>query len=209
MSSYGNLQKRHLFINAYFKAVQTNSYQHISDQELLDKFRQDGNNQWLGIVLQRYTLLLLGVCMKYLKNEEAAKDAVQQVFLKSIAELQKYEVAYVKSWLYTIARNHCLMQLRNKNKMVPVLEDTALAPDQDFLEAVKEKELILQELEQCLEGLNEPQKTCVTLFYLQKKSYQEIVDQTGFNLLQVKSYIQNGKRNLKILLLEKLQQHNG
>lgn len=209
MSSYGNLQKRHLFINAYFKAVQTNSYQHISDQELLDKFRQDGNNQWLGIVLQRYTLLLLGVCMKYLKNEEAAKDAVQQVFLKSIAELQKYEVAYVKSWLYTIARNHCLMQLRNKNKMVPVLEDTALAPDQDFLEAVKEKELVLQELEQCLEGLNEPQKTCVILFYLQKKSYQEIVDQTGFNLLQVKSYIQNGKRNLKILLLEKLQQHNG
>jgi RNA polymerase sigma-70 factor (ECF subfamily) len=209
VSSYGNLQKRHLFINAYFKAVQTNSYQHISDQELLDKFRQDGNNQWLGIVLQRYTLLLLGVCMKYLKNEEAAKDAVQQVFLKSIAELQKYEVAYVKSWLYTIARNHCLMQLRNKNKMVPVLEDTALAPDQDFLEAVKEKELVLQELEQCLEGLNEPQKTCVILFYLQKKSYQEIVDQTGFNLLQVKSYIQNGKRNLKILLLEKLQQHNG
>ena len=207
MSSYGNLQKRHLFINAYFKAVQTNSYQHISDQELLDRFRQDGNNQWLGIVLQRYTLLLLGVCMKYLKNEETAKDAVQQVFLKSIAELQKYEVAYVKSWLYTIARNHCLMQLRNKNKMVPVLEDTALAPDQDFLEAVKEKELVLQELEQCLEGLNEPQKTCVILFYLQKKSYQEIVDQTGFNLLQVKSYIQNGKRNLKILLLEKLQHH--
>ncbi|OYZ47524.1 MAG: RNA polymerase subunit sigma-24, partial [Bacteroidetes bacterium 24-39-8] len=86
--------------------MQTNSYQHISDQELLDRFRQDGNNQWLGIVLQRYTLLLLGVCMKYLKNEEAAKDAVQQVFLKSIAELQKYEVAYVKSWLYTIARNY-------------------------------------------------------------------------------------------------------
>ena len=189
--------------------MQTNSYQHISDQELLDRFRQDGNSQWLGIVLQRYTLLLLGVCMKYLKNEEAAKDAVQQVFLKSIAELQKYEVAYVKSWLYTIARNHCLMQLRNKNKMVPVAEDHAIAPDQDLMEAIKEKELVLQEMEQCLEGLNEPQKTCVILFYLQKKSYQEIVDQTGFNLLQVKSYIQNGKRNLKILLLEKLQQHNG
>lgn len=209
MSSYGNLQKWHLFINAYFKAVQTNSYQHISDQELLDRFRQDGNNQWLGIVLQRYTLLLLGVCMKYLKNEEAAKDAVQQVFLKSIAELQKYEVAYVKSWLYTIARNHCLMQLRNKNRMVPVSEDSALAPDQELIDAIKEKEMVLQELEQCLVGLNEPQKTCVTLFYLQKKSYQEIVEQTGFNLLQVKSYIQNGKRNLKILLLEKLQKHNG
>lgn len=175
MSSYGNLQKWHLFINAYFKAVQTISYQHISDQELLNKFRQDGNNQWLGIVLQRYTLLLLGVCMKYLKNEEAAKDAVQQVFLKSIAELQKYEVAYVKSWLYTIARNHCLMQLRNKNKMLPVSEDIALAPDQALLEAVKEKELVLQELEHCLEGLNEPQKTCITLFYLQKRAIKKLL----------------------------------
>ena len=50
--------------------------------------------------------------MKYLKNEEAAKDAVQQIFLKVIHELQRYQVQFFKSWLYMIARNHCLMQLR-------------------------------------------------------------------------------------------------
>ena len=90
-------------------------YQHITEAELLQKFTTDGNNFWLGILLQRYTLLLFGVCMKYLKNEEAAKDAVQQIFLKAITELQKYKVDYFKSWLYMVAKNHCLMKLRDKH----------------------------------------------------------------------------------------------
>ncbi|HQR02228.1 MAG TPA: sigma-70 family RNA polymerase sigma factor, partial [Ferruginibacter sp.] len=80
------------------------------DAELLQQFYSDGNNEWLGILLERYTMLLLGVCMKYLKNEEEAKDAVQQVFLKAIHELHKYKVEYFKSWIYMIAKNHCLMQ---------------------------------------------------------------------------------------------------
>src|SRR5688572_10169495 len=87
----------------------------MSDQELLAKFYADHNNEWLGILLQRYTLLLLGVCMKYLKNEEQAKDSVQQVFLKVIQELHKYKVEYFKSWLYMVAKNHCLMILRDKH----------------------------------------------------------------------------------------------
>ena len=66
-----------------------NNYQHISDNEILSKFYADRNREWLGIVLERYTLLLFGVCMKYLKNEEDAKDAVQQIFLKAINELEK------------------------------------------------------------------------------------------------------------------------
>jgi len=196
----------HLFINAYFKVVQKNSYQHISDHELLLKFKQDSNNHWLGILLQRYTLLLLGVCMKYLKNEELAKDAVQQVFLKAISELQKYEVAYLKSWLYTIARNHCLMQLRDKTQFVVLTEQTENVDVTLFEENRQEKEQTLVFLEQCLLALNPPQKQCVTLFYLGKKSYQEIVTITGFSLLQVKSYIQNGKRNLKTMVTQKLQQ---
>lgn len=181
-------------------------YAHISDQELLEKFKQDQDSLWLGILLQRYTLLLLGVCMKYLKEEEAAKDAVQQVFLKVITELQKYQVDYLKSWLYTIARNHCLMQLRDKNRIVSVSDDLNLSeePLQNLTAAEKEHTLTLLELS--LVELNPQQKTCVTLFYLQKKSYQEIVDSTGFSLLQVKSYIQNGKRNLKMLVAQKMKQ---
>src|SRR5574339_504039 len=86
----------------------------MSDQELLEKFYKDHDNQWLGILLERYTLLLLGVCMKYLKNEELARDSVQHIFLKVITELQKYRVEYFKSWLYMVAKNYCLMQLRDK-----------------------------------------------------------------------------------------------
>src|SRR3954464_9080801 len=99
----------------YFNAVNKESLSNISDKEILENFYTSNNNQWLGILLQRYTLLLLGVCMKYLKNEEEAKDAVQQIFLKVITELKKYRVEYFKSWLYMVARNYCLMQLRDKS----------------------------------------------------------------------------------------------
>lgn len=184
--------------------MSNNRYEHISDQELLQKFYSDRDNQWLGIALQRYTLLLLGVCMKYLKNEEEAKDAVQQIFLKAITELGKYKVDYLKSWLYTVARNHCLMKLRDKNIFIPVEDDTPItSPETDRIELAN-KEITLTLLETSLEELNPEQKTCVTLFYLQKKSYQEIVNHTGYSLLQVKSHIQNGKRNLKILVEKKM-----
>ncbi|WP_315817406.1 RNA polymerase sigma factor [Paraflavitalea speifideaquila] len=84
--------------------MKPDQYAHITDQELLDRFYADHNNYWLGVLLQRYTLLLLGVCMKYLKNEEEAKDSVQQIFLKAITELHKYRVEYFKSWLYMVAK---------------------------------------------------------------------------------------------------------
>lgn len=188
----------------YFQEVSKDSFDHITDNELLEKFYSDHDNQWLGMVLQRYTLLLLGVCMKYLKNEEEAKDAVQQIFLKSITELGKYKVVYIKSWLYMVARNHCLMQLRSKNVFIPVEDRTQLAAIESDQKEIAEKEATLDLLEHSLEELNPEQKSCVTLFYLQKKSYQEIVTITGFTLLQVKSYIQNGKRNLKILVEKKM-----
>ncbi len=184
--------------------MHSDRYSHISDQELLDRFYQDHNNEWLGMLLERYTYLLLGVCMKYLKNQEAARDAVQQIFLKAITELGKYKVDYMKSWLYMIARNHCLMQLRNKAIHVPADEQTDLAAPENTQQELREKEITLSIMEAALEELNPEQKTCVTLFYLQKKSYQDIAADTGFSLLQVKSYIQNGKRNLKILVEKKL-----
>ena len=188
----------------YFQAVSKDRYEHITDNELLEKFYSDHDSQWLGIVLQRYTLLLLGVCMKYLKNEEEAKDAVQQIFLKAITELGKYKVIYIKSWLYMVARNHCLMKLRDKNVFISVEERSQLAAAETDQKEIADKEATFILLENSLEELNSEQKTCVTLFYLQKKTYQEIVTTTGFSLLQVKSYIQNGKRNLKILVEKKM-----
>jgi len=177
-------------------------YDHIDDNELLKLYYSDHNNEWLGILLQRYTLLLFGVCMKYLKNEEEAKDGVQQVFLKAINELQKYKVDYFKSWLYMVAKNHCLMKLRDKGKYTTELNEALMAtPDEsEAKEKYIEKDQQLTSMSEALAHLNKEQQLCITLFYLQKKSYQNITDETGYSLMQVKSHIQNGKRKLKILM---------
>ena len=184
----------------------TEEYAHIDDQQLLHYFYQDKNNEWLGILLPRYTLLLLGVCVKYLKNEELAKDAVQQVFIKAITELHKYKVDYFKSWIYMVAKNHCLMQLRDKNKATLEMKEQYVQKpyEQTDVPSQIEKDHQLQNMEIALQQLSIEQKQCVTLFYLQKLSYQQIATQTSFTLLQVKSHIQNGKRNLK-LILERMQ----
>jgi RNA polymerase sigma-70 factor (ECF subfamily) len=185
-----------------------NSYDHIDDKDLLNKFYSDANNQWLGILLQRYTMLLLGVCMKYLKNEEEAKDSVQQIFLKAITELQKYKVDYFKSWIYMVAKNYCLMKLRDSHGKIPVELTDKMSPSEgeiDGKSALLEKEKALTLIELSLNELNAEQKQCVTLFYLQKQSYQQITAITGYNLLQVKSFIQNGKRNLKNIVEKKMK----
>ncbi len=180
----------------------------ISDQQLLSKFYSDHNNEWLGILLQRYTLLLLGVCMKYLKDEDEAKDSVQQIFLKVIQELQKYKVDYFKSWLYMVAKNHCLMRLRDRNgKQITEINDRLpIAPSEETDKVAQAKtDYTIELMQDALKELNAEQQQCVTLFYLEKKSYQQVSEETGYNLLQVKSYIQNGKRNLKLLIEKKLE----
>ena len=186
-------------------------FSHLSDQELLKRFYDDHNNDWLGALLERYVLLLFGVCMKYLKNEEEAKDGVQQIFLKAITELHKYRVSFFKSWIYTVARNHCLMQIRDRNGKFStrIDEDSAVSPveEGDQGHAV-EKDQMLELMENSLGQLNKEQNQCLILFYLEKKSYQEITENTGYTLMQVKSHIQNGKRNLKILMDKKLNKNS-
>ena len=183
-------------------------YHDKDDKELLQTYNKDGNTEALGILLQRYTGMLLGVCMKYLRNEEEAKDSVQQVFLKIINELHKYKVDYFKSWVYMVAKNHCLMKLRDKGKhAIEINEQLLTTPDESINKKEFEaKDMVLGQMELALQQLNTEQQQCVTLFYLHKKSYYEIAEQTGYSLLQVKSNIQNGKRNLKIML-DRLQQN--
>lgn len=187
--------------------MKSGKYNHITDQELLDRYYEQHQNEWLGILLQRYTLLLFGVCMKYLKNEEEAKDAVQQVFMKALTELQKYKVDYFKSWIYMVARNYCLMKLRGKNAKIPVSLDHLEIAGPDEIQAQKgslEKDKALDLMERSLQELNKEQKLCVTLFYMEKKSYQDIMNSTGFTMMQVKSHLQNGKRNLKLIFDKKM-----
>lgn len=176
-------------------------YQHISDEELLSRFRSDGSNDWLGILLERYTMLLFGVCMKYLKHEEQAKDAVQQVFLKALSEVPKYKIDNIGGWLYQVARNLCLSNLRSKKAYSDEESLQYIAqPEEVPLSLLIEKEKDIDRLKKELLNLKEEQRVCIAAFYLEKKSYQQISELTGFSIKQVKSHIQNGKRNLKLKL---------
>lgn len=148
--------------------------------------------------------------MKYLRNEELARDSVQQIFLKAITELHKYKVDYFKSWIYMVAKNYCLMQLRDSpgKHLVEINEKNVPQDEVTDKKKMEESERTYQYMEEALKELNGEQQLCVTLFYLEKNSYQQISEKTGFNMMQVKSHIQNGKRNLKIIIEKKMNERN-
>jgi RNA polymerase sigma factor (sigma-70 family) len=188
--------------------VHLNQYQHITDQELIEYFKKDADNKWLGILLERYTMLLLGVSMKYLKNEEEAKDVVQQVFLKALQEIPKYEISFFKSWIYMVAKNQCLMKIRSrKGKQAVEFADyhESITDNGKKIETLEMEDLTFDLMEESMNELNADQKICIDYFYLQKKTYQETADLTGFSMMQVKSFIQNGKRNLRINIEKKMK----
>ena len=170
-----------------------------SDEELLRLYQQEDNLKWLSALYLRYASLLYGVCLKYLKNRDEAQDAVMQIHEKLIRDLHRHEIQHFRGWIYVSARNHCLMQLRAQKgarteEISPFLMENSTDGHPDVASWKEERDSRLQE---CLQKLAHPQQTCVTLFYLEEKCYKEISAITGFDANQVKSYIQNGKRNLK------------
>ena len=188
---------------AFIKNIPTNE---LPDKELVTLYRTSLNMEVLAVLFQRYMDLLYGVCLKYLKQPETAKDAVMQIFEELVAKLPKHEVDNFKSWLYTLAKNYCLMQLRTpKNlKTTEFNPDSMQLEEEMHLNGIQLKEENLQKLERCLETLSIEQKKSVGLFYLQNKCYKEIAEETGIEWNKVRSFIQNGRRNLKICM-EKTQ----
>ncbi len=182
--------------------MQKNQYSYQSDEELLSHYRNDHDENWIGLLLERYLHLIFGVCMKYLKNKTEAQDHTQQICLKVIGEIRKDEIRYFKAWLYQVTRNHCLMHLRKvKHETLPLdatrepVAETSLNHS-EFIE--KEKQY--NRLEEAMKSLNEEQQSCIRLFYFHQKTYQEISSEKGYSLKQVKSYIQNGRRNIKLFM---------
>ena len=175
-----------------------------SDNELILSYKKTGDLSVIGQLYTRYTSLTYGVCLKYLKDRDEAKDAVMQIFEKLIQSLRSHEVENFKSWLYVTARNHCLMSLRSKKgKFTEEISDQLV--ENSFLLHPQEEnglEEDLRKLEDCINKLIDVQQQCVRLFFLDEKCYKEIVVLTGFDMNQVKSFIQNGKRNLKICMEE-------
>lgn len=165
-------------------------------------YKQSHEKEVVGVLFTRYTSLVYGVCLKYLKKREEAQDATMGIFEKLLESLLEYEITHFKSWLYVTSRNHCLMHLRAQKtkqteELSPMLMETGSV---EHLEDATEWEGNLVKLENCIEKLPTEQEHCVRLFFLQQKCYQEISTETKYTLNKVKSYIQNGKRNLKLCM---------
>lgn len=180
----------------------TPSVDHKEEALLIKQYRESGDLKYIGRLFKSYMHLVYGVCLKYLKNREESQDAVMQIFEKLTVSLKNHEVENFKSWLFVLSKNHCLMKLRSrqyKNEKTAKdisdlnMENSMMLHHND--EPVLEQNLSM--LEKCIEELQSEQKKCVQLFYLDNKSYKEIELLTAYEIKKVKSYIQNGKRNLK------------
>ena len=188
-----------------FLKLFTNAKAPPDDQDLLRLYRDTGESEHLGELFQRHSRMAYLVCLKYLKDEEDSKDATMQLFEHIAPYLRQHEVKSFKSWLHTAARNHCLMILRaSKNKTAIPLDDTPSLFMENIepmhLTDAEQAEKTEQALHVALQELPPEQRQCIELFYLKQKSYKEISTLTGCDLNKVKSYIQNGKRNLKLYM---------
>lgn len=183
----------------FLRNISNNS---LSDTELLILYKKTHDLQILGQLYERYMDLVYGVCLKYFKEAERSKDAVMQIFEELIVKLKKHDVENFKSWLYQVAKNHCLMELRTPRNIKTVeIPGSIMQSDENVhLNGVLEKEENFQRLEYCLTTLSEDQRKAVQLFYIEGKCYNEIVELMRQEWNQVRSFIQNGRRNLKICM---------
>jgi RNA polymerase sigma factor (sigma-70 family) len=184
---------------AFLKKITPNP---LTDKELVVLYKESGEMAILGELYQRYMDLVYGVCLKYFKEPEAAKDSVIQVFEELVVKLKKHEVENFRGWLHQLAKNHCLMQLRTPKNLKTVEFKAEFVQNEEnvHLNGVLEKEENFQKLEYCLSTLTKEQQEAIRLFYLEGKCYNEIVEMTGQDWNQVRSFIQNGRRNLKICM---------
>jgi RNA polymerase sigma factor (sigma-70 family) len=189
--------------------LKTISTDQDTDQELLEAFKKTGQLVHLSVLYQRYMDLVFGVCLKYFKDADRSKDAVMDIFEELNTKLRLHEVENFKGWLHVVARNYCLMQLRSPRnlKTTEFNADVMQSSQENHLaNDALEKEETFQQLEGCIEKLPKDQKQSIRLFFVEKKCYNEISGITGYEWKKVRSYIQNGKRNLKICLENTLKQ---
>ncbi|GAB3960043.1 sigma-70 family RNA polymerase sigma factor [Spirosoma harenae] len=198
-----------MFLKLFRKPKSTSDRTRTESASLVAAYRATGDLTILGELYEQHMELIYAVCYNYLRDEEEAKDAVMNLFEQLITDLRRHDVQQFGPWLHSVARNYCLMQLRKhqSHPTVALINQTEADPtdepigqlasdDNDMIELEED----LTRMEAYLSNLPIEQKTCLTLFYLERKSYTEVAELTGYDLKQVKSYLQNGRRNLKICM---------
>ncbi len=179
-----------------------------NESELLARYRESGDRMALGILFKQYLPLIYGVCLKYLKNKEKAQDAVSEVFEKLLPLLREKEVRDFKSFVYVVAKNQALGKLRSQRIWVEYQELYDQQEEESQLDQRILKEARLDQLEEAMKQLKPDQRECLELFYLKNQSYQQVADQLELEIKKVKSLIQNGKRMLRIRIVERMNHGN-
>lgn len=171
----------------------------MTDSQLLESYLGTGRLEYFGELYNRYLPLVYGLCLKYMGNVEIAEDAVMEIFEEIIPKMEKAEVREFRTWIYSVARNHCLQLLRKKKIEVAIGYDPGIVESDTILHLLdrQDDEELLEALESCMGELPEPQRRSIRLFFMEQKSYADICELTDYSLKSVKSYIQNGKRNLR------------
>lgn len=172
---------------------------HEEDTVLLTRYLRDNDMEALGLLYSKHAEMVYYVCLRYFKEEEKSKDSVMQIFEELVTKVKKQDIKSFPKWLYVVSKNYCLMDLRSKNGRMEISVDEfvefPIPMHQEESYAEKERRLSLLEL--CIEKLPEKQKVTVNLFFINEHCYKEVADISGYSMKEVKSYIQNGKRNLK------------
>ena len=180
--------------------------EYSSDEELLKHYKQSGNKDLFADLFKKHVSVVYGTCLFYLQDKDEAQDATMQLFEKLMLDINTREIDNFKGWLSFVVRNHCISIIRKNKSQNKNIKSYYEFEYEDANYETEEKintvsdDVMLENMKQCLPKLKEKQRLCVELFYLNNKSYQDIANQTGFTLNEIKSYIQNGKRNLKLLL---------
>lgn len=192
----------------FFRKDEKKELLSFTDEQLVARYARTHDVEIIGVLYERYTHLLFSVCYKYLGNDADAEDTVMLVFEKLFELLKKSDIQNFKSWIYTITKNECLMHLRRKKSGERIIEENLKKLDVEIMESIEVNHLFsdgdgehrIRYLETAITGLSSEQKQCIELFYLNEKSYREVEQITGYTYNEVKSHIQNGKRNLKQMM---------
>jgi RNA polymerase sigma-70 factor (ECF subfamily) len=180
------------------------------DAHLVNEFRSRGDLKVLGKLYAKYLHLVYGVCLKYLKDREEARDGVMHIFEKLIREIPRHDIENFRSWLHVVTKNYCLMQVRSEKSKQEKFREW-MNDQKIFMETAidlhpldkEEMKPADEALEECMEKLKEEQQKCIRQFYYENRCYREISANLSMGEKKVKSCIQNGKRNLKLCLEEK------
>ena len=188
----------------------------LDDNSLIHQYQEQQEHRYFNELYQRYAHLVFGSCLKQVKNRDEAKDLTMIIFEKLVERLPTEQVDNFKTWIYYFTRNECISHLRKQEATTKREEEWKKMRKSE--EIFMENETLLRPytdnsisnidgaaLQHAIQQLSKAQQQCIRRFFFEQQSYKQIATATRWSLKEVKSHLQNGKRKLRLILLEQQQ----